>query len=104
MGWHERFDGVDIEHVARLQDAITGLAFQGHPNPADEALRMLCDGEWIADAMWRWWAWDTTTYQDERRDKIPAERWKHLADGLERDCRLRRWSNGIGDLASFRQR
>ena len=67
-----------------LRDAVEKLAFEGHLDPSGEMLRRLCAGEWTAEGEWRWLAWAGDTYQQERYDTIPVERWRGLNDALER--------------------
>ncbi|MBX9801581.1 MAG: hypothetical protein K2Y04_02315 [Caulobacteraceae bacterium] len=75
-----------------LREAINTLAFDGHPDASREALRRLCEGEWVAQGDWQWAAWAGEIHEVERTAMIPLERWKGLRDGLARG--LAPWPDG----------
>lgn len=75
-----------------LSEAVTELAFDGHPDAPTEALRKLCEGEWMAYGKWTWWAWAGAIFQSERTDTIPTERWRGLEAARNRG--LDGWKDG----------
>lgn len=75
-----------------LQEAVTDLALAGHQDAPAEALRRLCDGEWIAQGNWNWKAWFGAVFTTQRDELITADRWKGLRDGIARG--LLPWDSG----------
>ena len=67
-----------------LHDAVTNLALGGRRDAPAEALHRLCEGQWIAQGEWRWWACAGEVYESEGQGVIPVERWKCLSDGIDR--------------------
>ena len=85
-----------------LESAVTDLAFEGHHDAPGEALRRLCEGEWLADGQWKWRAWAGAIFQTEGTGRIPAARWSGLQlalmsglDGFTLGQPLPTFSNGF---------
>lgn len=76
--------GEEVAYWRALSDAVTDLALAGDLDAPAEALRRLCDGEWVARGRWQWSAWAGAVYETEREGIIPPERWQALKDGLTR--------------------
>lgn len=74
-----------------LHDAVTDLALGGHRDAPAEALRSLCEGQWVAQGEWKWWAYAGEVYQTEGQGIISAERWKCLKGGMDRQ--ITPWAN-----------
>lgn len=65
-----------------LHAAVSALAFAGELDPPAEALRRLCEGEWLAGGDWELNVWAGAAYTKSCNEIIPSERWQALRDGL----------------------
>ena len=87
-----------------LSEAVTKLALGGDRDAPAEALRSLCEGKWVAQGEWKWWAWAGEIYEAEGHGLIPAERWTSLQGGIDRGfdgAPLPTFSNGWSFAANL---
>ncbi len=71
-----------------LREAVTSLAFDGHIDPPAEALRRLCEGEWIAHAGWKSDIWAGAAFSSRDIGILRREQWQGLKQALGRGLSL----------------
>lgn len=67
-----------------LSDAVTKLTFEGYPDAPAEALRRLCEAEWVALGSWEYDVWQGEEFSTELYGGIEAGDWEHLKVALAR--------------------
>ena len=67
-----------------LSNAVGNLALTGSADPPGEALRLLCEGEWVATGTLKVHIWAGSPFSNLQSDTITVERWQALREAIAR--------------------
>lgn len=88
-----------------LSNAVGNLALTGSADPPGEALRLLCEGYWVATGSLKLRIWAGSIFSSNQADTITVERWQALreaiARGLDDDLNGGHELPALGDRRKF---
>lgn len=67
-----------------LSNAVGNLALTGSADPPGEALRLLCEGYWVATGSLKLRIWAGSQFSSDLADTITVERWQALREAIAR--------------------
>lgn len=67
-----------------LSNAVGNLALTGSADPPGEALRLLCEGYWVATGSLKLRIWAGSRFSSNQADTITVERWQALREAIAR--------------------